>query len=95
MSQSPHPQPPGPGMSPHPQQMGPYPPGPGVSPHLQGQQVPNGAQPGPPHNNMIHNVQNQMLPNNPQGRVMSPGQQQGNGMMSPHHHLQGGPPGNQ
>ena len=92
MSQSPHPQPPGPGMSPHPQQMGPYPPGPGVSPHLQGQQVPNGSQSGPPHN-MIHNLQNQMLPNNPQGRVMSPSQQQGNGMMSPHHHLQSGPPG--
>ena len=84
-------------MSPHPQQpgmMGPgqYPPGPGISPHP-GQQVPGGAPPGPPHN-MLQNVHNQMLPNNPQGRVMSPSQQQqaGNGMMSPHY--QGGPPGN-
>jgi len=88
MSQSPHPQPPGPGMSPHPQQqqamMGP---GPANSPHY-GQQVPGNGP--PPHNMGLQSVHNQMLPNS---RVMSPSQQN-NGMNSPHGPPQG-PPGGQ
>lgn len=94
MSHSPHPPPhPAPGMSPHPPQpmMGQYPQQ-GISPHP-GQQVPINGHP-PPHN-MIQNIHNQMLPNNPQSRVMSPQQQGNSGIMSPHHQMmnQGGPPG--
>ena len=95
MSHSPHPPPhPAPGMSPHPPQpmMGGQYPQPGISPHP-GQQVSNNGHP-PPHN-MIQNIHNQMLPNNPQSRVMSPLQQGNSGMISPHHQMmnQGGPQG--